>query len=116
MAVPKSRAKQFTCTTTDYVPGYQVVEILGVVTGSSVKAKHMGQDFLAGLRSVVGGTVSQYEDLLKKARASALSSMKAEARRLGASAVVNVRFATSMIAAGMSEVLAYGTAVRLAEE
>ncbi len=101
-------------STTDHVAGRQVAEQLAVVTGNVVKAKHVGRDIFAGLKSIVGGEIHGYSELMAEARNEAFARMQEEARRLGADAVVNVRFTTSMIMQGMSEVLAYGTAVRLA--
>ena len=100
-------------STTEHLPARQVTEILGVVRGNAVRAKHIGQDIVAGLKGIVGGEIEEYTELLTDAREVALERMKAEADRLGADAVINVRFVTSMVAATMSELLAYGTAVKL---
>ncbi|MCR9087108.1 MAG: YbjQ family protein [Rhodobacteraceae bacterium] len=100
--------------TTDGVPGRQITGALGIVRGSTVRAKHVGADIVAGLRSVVGGEVKEYAQLLAAAREQALDRMKAEATTLGADAVVAVRMETSTIRDGASEVIAYGTAVTLA--
>ena len=100
-------------TTTDYVPGYEVVEILGVVFGNTVRAKHIGKDILAGLKNIVGGEIEEYTEMLRDARIEALNRMINEAKALDADAVINVRFATSQTTAGAAELLAYGTAVRL---
>ncbi len=99
--------------TTDGVPGRQVTGALGLVRGSTVRSKHVGADIVASLRSVVGGELSEYAQLLAGAREQALDRMKAEAAKLGADAVVAVRFETSTIRQGASEVIAYGTAVTL---
>ena len=98
--------------TTDGYPGREV-EPLGLVRGSTVRAKHIGSDIVAGLRNLVGGEVREYASLLAGAREQAVDRMSAEARALGADAVVAVRFETSTIAQMASEVLCYGTAVRL---
>ncbi|PRX32749.1 Uncharacterized conserved protein YbjQ, UPF0145 family [Meinhardsimonia xiamenensis] len=100
--------------TTETVPGHEIAEALGLVRGSSVRAKHIGADIVAGLRNLVGGEVREYASLLAGAREQALDRMVAEARALGADAVVAVRMETSMIQQGASEILCYGTAVRLA--
>ena len=99
--------------TTEGVAGREVGEVLGLVRGSTVRAKHLGSDIVAGLRNLVGGEVKEYAALLTGAREQALDRMTAEARALGADAVVAVRLETSTITQAASEVLAYGTAVRL---
>ncbi len=100
-------------TNTEEVPGRSIREFYGVVSGSTVRAKHFGKDFLAGLKNLVGGELTGYTELLNEARKEATSRMVEEARGLGANAVVNVRFATSSIAQGAAEIFAYGTAVRV---
>ena len=100
-------------TTTDFVPGKEVVEILGVARGSTVRARNFGSDFVAGLKNLVGGEVSEYTKLQARSREQALKRMTDDATRLGADAIINIRFTTSMIMQGMSEILAYGTAVKL---
>lgn len=100
-------------STTETVPGREVAEVLGVVTGNVVQARNIGRDIQAGLRSVVGGRVGVYTEMLATARADATQQMVEQAGRLNADAVVNVRYTTSAISQGMSEILAYGTAVRL---
>lgn len=99
--------------TTEAVPGREVAEALGLVRGSTVRAKHIGTDIVAALRNVVGGEVREYSSLLAGAREQALDRMVEEARALGADAVVAVRMMTSMLQAGAAEVVCYGTAVRL---
>ena len=99
--------------TTEDVPGLETGAALGIVRGSTVRAKHLGADIVASLRNLVGGEVREYASLLAGAREQALDRMIAEAERLGADAVVAVRFETSQIQNGASEVLCYGTAVRL---
>ena len=98
---------------TESVPGREVAEILGLVNGNIVQARHLGRDIQAGLRSVVGGKVGVYSEMLAEARAEATRLMISEAESLNADAVVNVRYTTSAISQGMSEILAYGTAVKL---
>ena len=100
-------------STTETVPGREIAEILGVVTGNIVQARNIGRDIQAGIRSVVGGQVGVYSEMLSEARAEATRLMVEDAGRLNADAVVNVRYTTSAISQGMSEILAYGTAVRL---
>ena len=100
-------------TTIDNVPGKQIVTHYGLVKGSSVRAKHVGRDFMASLKSVVGGELSGYQELLSDARDTALERLQAEAEALGANAVINVRMTTSSIVQGASEVLCYGTAVQV---
>jgi uncharacterized protein YbjQ (UPF0145 family) len=100
-------------TNTEEVPGKAIREFYGVVSGSTVRAKHIGKDLLAGLKNLVGGELTGYTELLNEARKEALSRMVEEARGLGANAIVNVRFATSSVAQGAAEIFAYGTAVRI---
>jgi uncharacterized protein YbjQ (UPF0145 family) len=100
-------------TTTEYVPGYEVEEVLGIVTGNTVRAKHIGKDILAGLKNIVGGELQEYTDMLSDARKEALNRMLKEADMLGADGVICVRFTTSQTMAGAAELLAFGTAVKL---
>jgi uncharacterized protein YbjQ (UPF0145 family) len=100
-------------TNLETVPGRTIVRHLGLVQGSTVRSKHVGRDFLAGLKNFVGGELRAYTELLNESRAEAIERMVAQASAAGANAVVNVRFATSNIAAGAAEVMAYGTAVVL---
>ena len=99
---------------TETIPGHRVVEFYGVVTGNTVRAKHIGRDLMAGLKNIVGGELKGYTELLQESREQALQRMIDQARAAGANAVVNVRFATSSVAQGASELFAYGTAVRVA--
>ena len=89
--------------------------MLGLVRGTTIRARHVGRDVMAGLRNLVGGEIKDYTRMLSDARDQAIERMEAEARRLGADAVVGVRFTTSQTMAGAAEMLAYGTAVKLAE-
>ena len=100
-------------TSTETVPHKEISEVLGVVRGSTVRARNVGRDIGAGLKSIVGGEVKTYTEMTKDAREEAYNRMVNEAIELGADAVVNVRFTTSMVMAGASEMLAYGTAVKL---
>ncbi len=100
-------------TNIDSVPGRKVVEHFGIVQGSTVRARHMGSDFAAGLKNMVGGELKGYTKLLEDARAEALERVKQQAQQLGANAIINVRFATSAISQGAAELMAYGTAIRV---
>lgn len=97
----------------EVLPGYLITEHLGLVQGSTVRAKNFGRDMMAGLKNIVGGELKGYTELLNESRQEALDRMKEQARAIGANAVINVRFSTANIAAGASEILAYGTAVVL---
>ncbi len=100
-------------TNVESVPGKRIVEHYGIVQGSTVRAKHIGRDFMAGLKNLVGGELKGYTELLSEARDESLRRMVAQAERMGANAVINVRFATSSVAQGAAELFAYGTAVRV---
>jgi len=100
-------------TTTDFIPGKEVTEILGVARGSTVRARNFGSDFMANLKNLVGGEVSEYTKLQAHSREQALQRMINDAEQMGADAIINIRMTTSMIMQGMSEILAYGTAVKL---
>jgi len=99
---------------TESVAGHRVVEVLGLVRGNTIRAKHIGKDLLAGLRTLVGGEIKEYTEMLTEARNESVRRMEAQAAELGANAIVNVRFVTSQVMAGAAELLAYGTAVKLA--
>ena len=98
-------------STLESIPGRTIVRHLGLVQGSTVRAKNFGQDFLAGLKNFLGGELEAYTALLVESRQEAVRRMLAEASSVGANAVVNVRFSTANIATGAAEVMAYGTAV-----
>ncbi len=100
-------------TTTFTVPEREIGEVLGVVTGNTIRARHFGHDFIAGLKGLVGGEIGEYTKLLAESREQALDRMRERARALGADAVVGITFTTSMVQAQAAEILAYGTAVRL---
>ena len=100
-------------TNIDRIPGKEIRESLGIARGSTVRARHIGRDFLAGVKNLVGGEITDYTELLARAREQAINRMIADAERLGADAIINVRFTTSMVMANSSEILAYGTAVKL---
>ena len=98
--------------TPDY-PGKKIEAVLGIARGSTVRARNVGRDIFAGLKTIVGGEISEYTKLLAQAREEALSRMWKDAQNLGADAVINVRITTSSVMAGSAEILAYGTAVKL---
>lgn len=100
-------------TTIETVPGRDISESVGLVRGSTVRARNFGRDIFAGFKNLVGGEISEYTKLQAQSREEALTRMIDDASRLGADAVVNVRFSTSTIMQGASEILAYGTAVKL---
>jgi uncharacterized protein YbjQ (UPF0145 family) len=95
------------------IPGSRVTESLGLVRGSSVRTRHIGQDIMALLRNIAGGEVHEYTKMLAEAREHAIDRMVEEVQVLGADAVIGVRFQTSMVMSGAAEMLCYGTAVRL---
>lgn len=107
---------EFIVATTEYVPGYKVVKVLGIARGATVRAKHIGKDILAGFRNIVGGEVKEYTEMLAEAREVALQRMIQHAKEMGANGVIGVRFMTSSVAAGAAEIFAYGTAVILEKE
>jgi uncharacterized protein YbjQ (UPF0145 family) len=96
---------------TETVAGYEIVKTLGMVQGNTVRAKHAGRDIAASFKNLVGGELRGYTELLTESRREATQRMLAQAQQLGANAVVNVRFTTSAVTAGASEMYAYGTAV-----
>lgn len=93
------------------MPGFNVVQHIGLVEGSTVRAKNVGRDILSSIKNLFGGELESYTDLMREARAEAETRMLESAKRKGANAVINIRFSTTSIADGASEVLAYGTAV-----
>jgi uncharacterized protein YbjQ (UPF0145 family) len=97
--------------TSSGIAGMRVVRTLGLVRGNTIRARHIGRDIMAGLRNIVGGEISEYTKLLAESREQSLDRMVEEARSLGANAIVDVRFTTSMVMHGAAELLAYGTAV-----
>ena len=101
------------CSNTEDIPGQQIVEFYGVVTGSTVRAKHIGRDIAASLKNFVGGELKGYTEWLQEAREEALHRMVEQARSVGANAVINIRFGTSSVAQGAAELFAYGTAVKV---
>lgn len=100
-------------TSTDTIPSREVIEIIDIARGSTVRARNIGRDFFAGLKNIVGGEITEYTKLQAESREQAMQRMVADAERLGADAILNVRLTTSMVMQGCSEILAYGTAVKL---
>ena len=100
-------------TNTDFIVGKEIKEILGSVRGNTIQAKSIGKDIKAGFRNIAGGEIKEYTEMLAEAREIALERMKEKADKIGADAVINVRFMTSSIMGGAAEILAYGTAVKL---
>ena len=100
-------------TTTDSIPGKEIVKILGISRGSTVRARNVGQDIMATLKSIVGGEVEEYTKLQAQSREQALQRMVQDAEKMNADAIVSIRIATSMVMRGASEILIYGTAVKL---
>lgn len=101
-------------TTSENIPNKSIKEIIGITQGSAVRARHVGSDIFAGLKNLVGGEIKGYTKLLTESREQALQRMIENAKEMGADAVINVRFQSSMIMQGTSEMFAYGTAVKLA--
>ena len=100
-------------TNLNTVPGQTIIEHFGLVQGSTVRAKHVGRDIMAGLKNLVGGELTGYTELLQDSREEAMQRMQQQAEALGANAILNIRFATSSVAQGAAELFAYGTAVRI---
>ncbi len=100
-------------TNIETVPGKNIIEHYGLVSGSTVRAKHIGKDFLAGLKNITGGELKAYTELLKESRDEAIKRMVEQAKQLGANAVINIRFSTSAVAQGAAELYVYGTAVKV---
>lgn len=119
--VPKNnsltaKGRAMLLTNLEVVPGYRVSRHLGLVQGSSVRAKHVGRDIMASLKNIVGGELKGYTELLQESRDEAIGRMVKEAESVGANAVLNIRLGTSAITAGAAEILAYGTAAVIVEE
>ena len=102
-------------TTTDTIPGMTIVETIGLVRGSTVRARHIGRDIMASLRNIVGGEVDEYTKLLAESREQSIQRMIENAQDMGGNAVVGVRLITAGVASGAAEIVAYGTAVKVAE-
>lgn len=100
-------------TTSDQIEGKTVINTIGLVKGSTIRARHLGRDIMAGLRGIVGGEISEYTKMMAEAREEAIQRMVEDAEKQGANAVVSMRFSTSMIMQNAAEVLVYGTGVVL---
>ena len=100
-------------TTQDKIENKNITAVLGVVSGQSIRARHIGKDIIAGLRNLVGGEIIEYSKLMAESREQAMDRMKSQAEELNADAIVGIRFTTSMLQAGASEIFIYGTAVKL---
>jgi uncharacterized protein YbjQ (UPF0145 family) len=109
----KSNNRIMIVTTTETVPNKEIVEILGIARGSTVRARNVGRDIFAGLKSIVGGEIQEYTELQIQSREQAMERMIMDAEKMGADAILNVRMSTAMIMASTAEILVYGTAVKL---
>jgi uncharacterized protein YbjQ (UPF0145 family) len=101
-----------TLTNLESIPGRSIVEHYGLVQGSTIRAKHVGRDLMAGLKNIVGGELKGYTELMREARQQATDRMIEQAGELGANAIINIRYTTTSVSQGAAEMLAYGTAVR----
>lgn len=101
---------------TETVPGFRITETKGLVSGNTIRAKHLGRDIGAGLKNLVGGELTGYTELLSESRNEAIQRMVAEAQQLGANGIINIRFTTAAVAGGAAELYAYGTAVVMQPE
>jgi uncharacterized protein YbjQ (UPF0145 family) len=102
--------------TSDTIPGKRIVRVLGLVRGNTIRARHVGHDIMAALRNVVGGEISDYTKMVAESREQSVDRMVEEAEKLGANAVVTIRFSTSSMMQGAAELLCYGTAVVVEDE
>ena len=100
-------------TNLELVPGKKIVQHFGLVQGNTIRAKHVGKDFLAGLKNIFGGELGAYTELLAESRQEATDRMVEQAKTMGANAIVNIRYSTSSVAQGAAELYAYGTAVKI---
>ena len=100
-------------TTSEQVEGKKIIKTIGMVKGSTIRARHMGRDIMAGLRGIVGGEITEYTKMMAESREQAIQRMMEDAKKQGANAVVSMRFTTSMVMQNASEILAYGTGVVL---
>jgi len=100
-------------TTTEFIPNKEITEVLGLVKGNTIQAKHVGKDIIAGFRQLIGGEITEYTEMMTEAREVSLKRMIEKAEKMNADAIINVRFMTSMVMAGAAEILVYGTAVKL---
>jgi len=102
-------------TNLEEVPGKKIIQHFGLVQGNTIRAKHLGKDFLAGLKNIFGGELGAYTELLAESRKEATDRMIQQAQSMGANAIVNIRYSTSSVAQGAAELYAYGTAVKVEE-
>ncbi len=102
--------------TTDFIPGKRVTKVLGLVRGNTIRARHIGKDILAGLKNIIGGEIEEYTKMMAESREQCLDRMVEDATGLGADAIIMVRFTTASMMQHAAELLAYGTAVKLADE
>lgn len=100
----------------DYLPGEEITEVLGLVKGTIVQSKNIGRDFMAGMKTIVGGEIVGYTEMLVTARQMATKRMVDDAKNLGADAIINIRYGSSSVMNGAAEVIAYGTAVKLSKK
>ena len=100
-------------TTTETIPGKEIIEVVGIARGSTVRSRNVGRDLIAGLKSVIGGEIEEYTKLQAYSREEALERMIKDAENIGADAVINIRITTSVVLQGACEILAYGTAVKI---
>lgn len=110
------KTSEMIISNTETIPGYEIVEIIDIARGSTVRARNVGRDIGAAFKNLVGGEINQYTNLMASAREEAIDRMIADGERMGADAIVNVRFMTSAVMAGASEILSYGTAVCIREK
>jgi uncharacterized protein YbjQ (UPF0145 family) len=103
-------------TSLDFVPGHRVAKALGIVRGNTIRARHVGRDILAGFKAIVGGEIREYTKMIAESREQSLDRMTEEAEKLGADAILNIRFSTSAVMRSAAEILVYGTAVTLTKE
>jgi len=100
----------------DYIPGFEITEVLGLVKGQIVQSKNFGRDFMAGMKTIVGGEIKSYTEMIASARQIATKRMVEEAKNLGADAIINIRYGSSTVMSGAAEMIAYGTAVKIVEK
>ncbi len=103
-------------STVNEIAGKEITEVLGLVRGNTIRARHVGKDIMAGLKNLVGGEITDYTKMLGESREQAIDRMTEEAKSLGADAIIGIRFTTSSVMQGAAELLAYGTAVRLRDK
>ncbi|MDG2071342.1 MAG: YbjQ family protein [Pseudomonadales bacterium] len=103
-------------TTTETIHGKKIDKTIGLVRGNTIRARHVGRDIMAAIRTLIGGEITEYTKLMAEAREQALDRMEDEAKRMGANAIVGVRFSTSVVLGGAAELLAYGTGVVISDD